>query len=68
MFNLQIMVQCIESGFFDAIESVGEPASLELLSKKFGYDLEILERLMNTLVSYRLIIVEQNKKGKHMCL
>ncbi|VDI09183.1 acetylserotonin O-methyltransferase-like [Mytilus galloprovincialis] len=61
----KIMVQCVESGFFDAIESVGEPASLELLSKKFGYDLEILERLMNTLVSYRLIIVEQNKKGSN---
>ena len=59
------MVQCIEAGLFDALETIGEASSLELISKKFGYDAEILERLLNTLVSYKLITVEKNKKGKN---
>lgn len=63
------MLQCLEAGFFDAIESLGEPSTLETLSKKFGYNLEILERLLNALISYNLISVDQNKRGKYnICL
>lgn len=59
------MVQCLEAGFFDTIESLGEPATLETLSKKCGYNLEILERLLNALTSYKLISVDQNTRGKN---
>lgn len=62
----KIIVQCIEAGFFDALETIGEPASAELISKKFGYDVAILERLLNALISYKLILAEKNKKGTNM--
>lgn len=61
-------MQCIEAGFFDALETIGEPTSAELISKKFGYDVVILERLLNALISYKLILAEKNKKGKSLFL
>jgi hypothetical protein len=33
-----------------------------------GYDVAILERLLNALISYKLILAEKNKKGKSLFL
>ncbi|XP_062606096.1 uncharacterized protein LOC134267906 [Saccostrea cucullata] len=59
----KIMMQCIEIGLFDEIESLGETCTAETIAKKCGYDVSVLERLLSTLASYNLLQKDCNRKG-----
>ncbi|KAK3097399.1 hypothetical protein FSP39_009310, partial [Pinctada imbricata] len=61
--QFQILVQCIELGIFDEIESLGDACAADVIARKCGYDVNILERLLNTLCSFKLMAQEKNKKG-----
>lgn len=59
----KIMMQCLEIGLFDEIESLGEACTAESIAKKCGYDVAVLERLLSTLASYNLLQKDCNRKG-----
>lgn len=61
--NQQIMMQCLEIGLFDEIESLGEACTAESIAKKCGYDVAVSERLLSTLASYNLLQKDCNRKG-----
>lgn len=61
------MMQCLEMGLFDEIESMGESCTPETIAKKCGYDAAVLERLLNTLASYNLLQKDCNRKGINIC-
>ncbi|XP_041373402.1 acetylserotonin O-methyltransferase-like [Gigantopelta aegis] len=61
--RLKILVQVLELGLFDEIEAFGEPVTALGLSRKCGYNLDVTERLLNTLVCLKLLDKIKNKDG-----
>lgn len=59
------MSQCLEMGFFDELETLGEPCTAAVIAKRCGYDPVVTERLLDTLASFQLVHKERNNKGMH---
>ncbi|OWF46964.1 uncharacterized protein LOC110454961 [Mizuhopecten yessoensis] len=60
----KIMQQCIEAGVFDNLESHGEPCTAEVFAKKNNYEPKITVKLLDTLVSFKLLEKNTNNKGQ----
>ncbi|XP_060073599.1 uncharacterized protein LOC132553377 [Ylistrum balloti] len=59
----KIMQQCIEAGVFDNLESHGEPCTAEVFAKKHNFEPKLTVKLLDTLVSFRLLEKTTNNKG-----
>lgn len=58
--KFKIMSQCLEMGFFDELETLGEPCTAAVIAKRCGYDPVVTERLLDTLASFQLVQKEEN--------
>ncbi|XP_069138435.1 acetylserotonin O-methyltransferase-like [Argopecten irradians] len=60
----KIMQQCLEAGVFDNLESHGEPCTADVFAKKHNYEPKLTVKLLDTLVSFKLLEKHITNKGQ----